>query len=81
MLLHLFLLVLAPIRSNAAPQSLFNSTASSQYLENTITARFMNQKFADMAATDSCAGNGRSRVRITLQLRYILYYAPVLIIV
>ncbi|KAJ7911995.1 hypothetical protein B0H13DRAFT_2478903 [Mycena leptocephala] len=46
MLLPLFLVLLAPIRSSAAPLSFLNSTAPSQYLENAITARFMNQQFA-----------------------------------
>ncbi|KAJ7698655.1 hypothetical protein B0H17DRAFT_898127, partial [Mycena rosella] len=27
------------------------------YLENAITARFMNQQFAGIAATDACTGN------------------------
>ncbi|KAJ6616446.1 hypothetical protein B0H10DRAFT_1799499, partial [Mycena sp. CBHHK59/15] len=60
-LLLLSLAVLAPLRSGAAPLVLranfLNSTAPTQYLENAITARFMNQQFANMSAADACSGN------------------------
>ncbi|KAJ7512517.1 hypothetical protein B0H11DRAFT_484493 [Mycena galericulata] len=57
----LSLAVLTPILSSAAPLSsrtfVLNSTAPTQYLENAITAQFMNQQFAALSETDPCTGN------------------------
>ncbi|KAJ7253694.1 hypothetical protein B0H12DRAFT_1017440 [Mycena haematopus] len=45
------------MRSVAAPLFSLSSSAPAQYLENAVTARFMNQQFANMAETDACTGN------------------------
>jgi hypothetical protein len=57
--ISVLLALLAPLQSTAAPFPLsatLNSVASAQYIENAITARFMNQQFANTTKTDSCTG-------------------------
>ncbi|KAJ7089267.1 hypothetical protein B0H15DRAFT_780275 [Mycena belliarum] len=70
--LLLSLVLLAPIRTNAAPllqrNSLLNSTAPMQYLENAITARFMNQQFASLNETDVCSGNMTACIGISFAM-------------